>query len=258
MAVAAARMALEDAGVSDVDMVIVASTTSETRSPNGAARVSAELGFSGPAVLDINTACSGFEYAVALADQSISAGVAQTALVIGSETLSRITDWTDRATCVLTADGAGAVVLGATDNPGVSPVIWGSVPEMADAVVVEGQPPVFSQNGRTVMRWALKDSVREAERVMERAGVTIDDVDVLAFHQANLRIIEPLAKGLGATERHVVLHDVEYSGNTSAASVPLALSKAWHAGELPRGGRALLFGFGGGFTYAGQVVRLPA
>ena len=257
MAMAAARMALADAGLSDVDLVIVASTTSETRSPNGAARVSAELGFAGPAVIDINTACSGFEYALALADQSISAGVAETALVIGSETLSRITDWTDRATCVLTADGAGAVVLGASETPQVSPVVWGSVPELADAVVVEGTPPVFSQNGRNVMRWALTGSVKEANRVLERAGLTMDDIDVLAFHQANLRIIEPLAKGLGATERHIVLKDIEVSGNTSAASVPLALSKAWHAGELPRGGRALLFGFGGGFTFAGQVVRLP-
>jgi 3-oxoacyl-[acyl-carrier-protein] synthase III len=258
MAVAAAKMALADSGVSDVDLVIVASTTSETRSPNGAARVSAQLGFTRPAVIDINTACSGFEYAVALADQSISAGVAETALVIGSETLSRVTDWTDRATCVLTADGAGAVVLGASAEPKVSPVHWGSVPELADAVVVEGTPPVFSQNGRNVMRWALTSSVKEAKVVLAKAGVTMDDIDVLAFHQANLRIIEPLAKGLGATERHIVLHDIEVSGNTSAASVPLALSKAWHAGELPRGGRALLFGFGGGFTFAGQVVQLPA
>lgn len=258
MAVAAARMALADAGLSDVDLVIVASTTSEARSPNGAARVSSELGFTGPAVIDINTACSGFEYALALADQSISAGVAETALVIGSETLSRITDWTDRATCVLTADGAGAVVLGASAVKHVSPVVWGSVPELADAVVVKGEPPIFSQNGRSVMRWALTSSVKDAERVLERAGVSMDQIDVLAFHQANLRIIEPLAKGLGATDRHIVLTDVEVSGNTSAASVPMALSKAWHAGELPRGAKALLFGFGGGFTYAGQVVDLPA
>lgn len=258
MAVAAARMALQDAGLSDVDLVIVASTTSETRSPNGAARVSAELGFTRPAVIDINTACSGFEYALALADQSISAGAAETALVIGSETLTRVTDWTDRTTCVLTADGAGAVVLGASETKHVSPVVWGSVPELSDAVVVEGQPPVFSQNGRNVMRWALTGSVKEANKVLERAGVTMDDIDVLAFHQANLRIIEPLAKGLGATERHIILKDIEVSGNTSAASVPLALSKAWHAGELPRGAKALLFGFGGGFTFAGQVVDLPA
>lgn len=258
MAVAAARMALADAGIDDVDLVIVASTTSEARSPNGAARVSTELGLSGPAVIDINTACSGFEYALALADQSVSAGVAETALVIGSETLSRITDWTDRATCVLTADGAGAVVLGASEAKHVSPVVWGSVPELADAVVVKGEPPIFSQNGRSVMRWALTSSVKDAQRVLERAGVTMDQIDVLAFHQANLRIIEPLAKGLGATDRHIVLKDVEVSGNTSAASVPMALSKAWHAGELPRGAKALLFGFGGGFTYAGQVVDLPA
>ncbi|MGO1321021.1 MAG: beta-ketoacyl-ACP synthase III [Galactobacter sp.] len=258
MGVAAARMALEDAGVDSVDLVIVTSVSTETLSPNNAAKIAVELGLDGPGVIDVNTACSGFEYALAMADQAISTGASERALVIGSEELTRITDWTDRTTCVLTADGAGAAVVGASDETHISGVVWGSVPELAEAVVVKGTPRLFSQNGRSVMRWALTGSVKIAKQILAEAEVKADDIDVYAFHQANLRIIEPLAKGLKAREDQIVLKDIEVSGNTSAASVPLALSKAWHAGELPRGGRTLLFGFGGGFTYAGLVADLPA
>ncbi|QAY58571.1 beta-ketoacyl-ACP synthase 3 [Microbacterium protaetiae] len=257
MAVAAARAAMDDAGVTQVDLVVLASTTAVDRSPNTAGRVVAELGLDGAAAIDVNTACSGFEYALGLADQSIRLGTATTALVIGSEALSTITDWTDRSTCVLTADGAGAVVVSSAPVARISPVVWGTVPGLTDAVRVTGDPQRFSQDGRQIMRWALKDAVGVANRILDTAGVTLEDIDVLAFHQANLRIIEPLCKGLGVTDRQIVIHDIEVSGNTSAASVPLGLSKAWHRGELPRGGRALLFGFGGGFAYAGQVVHLP-
>lgn len=257
MALEAAKMALAEAGADDVDLVVLASTTNTNRSPNGAGRISQALGFTAPGIVDINTACSGFEYAVGIADQAISLGSARRALVIGSEKLTAFTDWTDRKTCVLTADGAGAVVLEATEEPRVSPTVYGSVPAMADAVVIDGQPEIFDQDGRAVMRWAFTKADKVARTVLERAGVGMEDIDVLAFHQANLRLIEPLAEKLGKTERQIMLHDVEVSGNTSAASVPLALSKAWHAGELPRGAKTLLLGFGGGFTYAGQVVVLP-
>lgn len=257
MAVAAARMAMQDAGLDDVDMVIVASTTSTHRSPNTAGRVSQRLGFTSPAIVDINTACSGFEYAVGMADQAIRAGSADSALVIGSETLSKVTDWTDRRTCILTADGAGAVVLQKSEEQKVSQTIWGSVPAMADAVVIDGDPEIFDQDGRQVMRWAFTDAAKQAKKVLDAAGLTVPDIDVFAFHQANLRLIEPLAKALKVTDEQVVIQDVVMSGNTSAASVPLGLSKYWHRGELPRGGMALLLGFGGGFTYAGQVVQLP-
>lgn len=258
MGVAAARMALEDAGVDSVDLVILTSVSADALSPNTAAKIAVELGLDGPGVIDVNTACSGFEYALALADQAISTGSSERALVIASETLTRITDWTDRSTCVLTADGAGAAVVGASEETHVSPVVWGSEPKLAEAVVVSGNPRLFSQNGAGVMRWALTSSVKIAKQILAKAEVAKEEIEVFAFHQANLRIIEPLAKGLGATEDQVVLKDVEVSGNTSAASVPLALSKAWHRGELPRGGRTLLFGFGGGFAYAGMVADLPA
>jgi len=257
MGAAAARAAMDDAGVTNADLVVLASTTATDRSPNTAGRVVAELGLDGAAAIDVNTACSGFEYALGLAEQSVRLGTANTAVVIGSETLSAITDWTDRSTCVLTADGAGAVVVGSDPVARISPVVWGTVPGLTDAVRVDGDPQRFSQDGRQIMRWALKDAVGIARRILQTAGVTLDDIDVFAFHQANRRIIEPLVKALGVTDRQIVIHDIEVSGNTSAASVPLGLSKAWHRGELPRGGRALLFGFGGGFAYAGQVVELP-
>lgn len=257
MAVAAARMAMHDAQVTAVDLVVLASTTSTHRSPNTAGRIVAELGLDGAAAIDVNTACSGFEYALGIAEQAVRVGNANTALVVASEALSTFTDWTDRTTCVLTADGAGAVAVGVSDEPQISPVVWGTVPGLTDSVRIEGNPQRFSQDGRHVLRWALTEAAPVAHRVLEAAGVTISDIDVFAFHQANLRIIEPLAKALGVTPEQTVLRDVEESGNTSAASVPLALSKAWHRGDLVRGSQVLLFGFGGGFAYAGQVAQLP-
>ncbi len=259
MATEAARNALADAGLAptDVDLVVVASTTHRDRSPYTAGRVAAALGMSnGPAPIDINTACSGFEYAMAMADQAIRTGSADTALVIGSETLSRIADWTDRSTCVLVGDGAGAAVLGVSDEPQISSVSWGSVPHLQDAVRVTHDPEIFQQEGRSIYRWAITEAEGHARAVVERAGLTLDDIGVFAFHQANLRIIEPLVTALGGEGKYVV-RDVVESGNTSAASVPLGLSKAWHRGELPEGVPALLFGFGGGFAHAGQVVMTP-
>lgn len=259
MAIAAGRAALADAGIAPeaVGLVVVASTTHEDRAPNTAGRVATALGMSaGPAPIDVNTACSGFEYALAIADQAVRTGATETALVIGSETLSAITDWTDRTTCVLVGDGAGAAVVTASDEVGIGPVSWGSVPHLEQAVRVSGEPARFNQEGRSVYRWAITEAEGHARKVVEAAGLTMDDIEVLAFHQANLRIIEPLAEALGGDGKYVV-RDVVESGNTSAASVPLGLSKAWSRGELPEGVPALLFGFGGGFAHAGQVVMTP-
>jgi len=259
MAIEAGRNAIADAGLepSDIGLVIVASTTHRERSPYTAGRVAAALGMTnGPAPIDINTACSGFEYAMALADQSIRVGASDTALVIGSETLSSIADWTDRSTCVLVGDGAGAAVLGASDTAEIGPVSWGSVPHLNEAVLVTRDPEYFTQQGRSIYRWAITEAEGHARAVVEAAGLTLDDIEVFAFHQANLRIIEPLAAALGGESKYVV-RDVVESGNTSAASVPLGLSKAWSRGELPEGVPALLFGFGGGFAHAGQVVTTP-
>jgi 3-oxoacyl-[acyl-carrier-protein] synthase-3 len=258
MARRAAEHALASAGLGGaaVDLVVVASTTAEHRSPNVAGIVAAALRAPGAAVIDVNVACSGFVHALALADMSIRAGAAQRALVIGSERLTAFTDMTDRSTCVLTADGAGAVVLARADVPGVGPVAWGSAPELAQAVRIQPPSNVFEQDGRAVYRWALTHGAAAARRAIALAEIQPEAVDVLVTHQANLRIIEPLAEQLGMTDRLVVT-DVVSSGNTSAASIPLGLSRWWHDGRIEPGALALLFGFGGGFAYASLVARLP-
>ncbi|MEN2743574.1 beta-ketoacyl-ACP synthase III [Sinomonas halotolerans] len=262
LATDAARHALEDSGLpaEAIDLVVVATTTAEERSPNTAGRVSAALGLGadgrGPGIMDVNTACSGFEYALGVADQSIRTGSATHAIVIGAEKLSSVTDWTDRTTAVLTADGAGAAVVRPSGTPRIGPVVWGSKPALADAVRIGPPSGTFSQNGREVLRWALTDAADHARAAVERAGLALADIQVLAAHQANLRIIEPLADALGLADR-IVVTDVTESGNTSAASVPLGLSRWWHAGRIPEDVPALLFGFGGGFTYAGMVAMTP-
>src|SRR4051794_1613225 len=250
MAAAATEKALADGGIeaASVDLVVVATCTAENRSPNMAARVAARLGMESPAVYDLNTVCAGFCYALATADHAIRAGAARTAVVVGSEKFSAVTDWTDRTTCVLVGDGAGAVVLSATEpgeEPGVGPVVWGSVPAMGHAVRIEHTPPVFAQEGMSVFRWATTSLAPIAAQASRAFGIEPEDLDAFVPHQANLRIIDPLGKALGIAPDKVA-RDVRYSGNTSAASVPLALAKRAEEGLLPSGSAALLFGFGGG------------
>ncbi|MGH3488268.1 MAG: beta-ketoacyl-ACP synthase III [Actinopolymorphaceae bacterium] len=262
MAAYAAEKALSAGGLgaADIDLVVVATCTARDRSPNMAARVAARLGVRAPAAYDINTACSGFCYGLATADHAIQAGAARNALVIGSEKLTEFTDWTDRTTCVLVGDGAGAAVVRAAEpgmgQPGIGPVVWGCVPELANAVRIEGTPGTFSQEGLAVFRWATTAVAGLARQACERVGIAPEELAAFVPHQANLRIIEPIARQLGVTDA-VVARDVVESGNTSAASVPLALSKLVERGEIPSGAPVLLFGFGGGVSYAGQVIRCP-
>ena len=260
MAERAARDTLTKGGMSadQIDLVVVATCSALDRSPNMAARVAQLLGISGyPATIDINTACSGFPHAVALAQHAIAAGASTTALVIGSERLTDVTDFTDRTTCVLTADGAGAFLLTADPDEHISPVLWGCVPELGDAVRIEhGENDKFAQNGRAVFRWTTFELPKIAREVIDRAKIAPEDVAAIVLHQANLRIIEPLAAKIGAINA-VVATDVVESGNTSAASIPLALSKMQEENPLPSGAPVLLFAFGGGLAYAGQVVRMP-
>lgn len=258
MAARAAEKALANSGLGahEIDMVVVATCTAIDRSPNVAARVAARLGLGTPAALDVNTACSGFSHAIATADHAIRAGAATKALVIGVEKLSDWTDWTDRTTCVLIGDGAGAAVLVASEEPEVGPVVWGSVPEMSDAVRIEGRDGTFAQEGLSVFRWATTQLPKIAQQVCEKSGITPEDLGAVVLHQANLRIIEPLAKRLGAVNA-VIARDVIESGNTSAASIPIAWSKLVERREIPKGAPVLLFGFGGGLSYAGQIVRCP-
>ncbi|WP_405640816.1 beta-ketoacyl-ACP synthase III [Streptomyces uncialis] len=257
----AAAKALAAAGLDPaaIDLVVVATSTAIDRSPNMAARVAARLGMPSPATLDLNVVCAGFTHALATADHTIRAGAATRALVIGADKMTQIADWTDRTTCVLLGDGAGAAVVEACEpgqEAGIGPVLWGSVPEMGHAVRIEGTPPVFAQEGQSVYRWATTRLPPLAREACERAGLSPADLAAVVLHQANLRIIEPLAEKIGAVNA-VVAKDVVDSGNTSAASIPLAFSKLVERGEITSGAPVLLFGFGGNLSYAGQVVRCP-
>lgn len=261
LAAHAAAKALAAAGLvpADIDLVLVATSTAVDRSPNMAARVSARLGILSPAAMDINVVCAGFTHALATADHTVRAGAATRALVIGADKMSDVTDWTDRTTCVLVGDGAGAAVVEACssgDEPGIGPVLWGSVPEMGHAVRIEGTPSRFAQEGQSVYRWATTQLPSIARKACERAGFAPEELAGVVLHQANLRIIEPLAGKIGAVNA-VVARDVTDSGNTSAASIPLAFSKLVERGEISSGDPVLLFGFGGNLSYAGQVVRCP-
>ncbi|MBG0812684.1 beta-ketoacyl-ACP synthase III [Planomonospora sp. ID82291] len=258
LAVQAGGKALAASGLSasDVDLVIIATCTLETQIPNAAGRVATRLGIDAPGALDVNTACSGFCYALAVADDAIRAGSATNVLVVGTEKFSPWIDWTDRSTAVIFADGAGAAVVGPSDTPGIGPVVWGSAGDKADAIMIKDRRSFLQQEGQTVFRWATTALHPVARQACERAGV--DPAELAAFvpHQANVRIIEAIARRIGA-ENAVVAKDLVLAGNTSAASIPMALSRMIERGEVPSGGLALLLGFGAGLTYAGQVVEIP-
>jgi 3-oxoacyl-[acyl-carrier-protein] synthase III len=261
MAAAAAEKALAASGLGagDIDMVAVATCSSVDRCPNVATRVANKLGINAPAAFDLNTACSGFSYALGTVDHAMRAGAARNALVIGAEKLSDLTDWTDRSTAILFGDGAGAAVVSAVpgDEPGgIGPVVWGSAPEKGDTLKIEGWRPYIVQEGQAVFRWATTALAPFAAQACERAGVEPGDIAAFVAHQANMRIIDGIAKRLNLPNA-VIARDIVESGNTSAASVPLALSKLVERREVPAGAPVLLFGFGGGLTYAGQVVRCP-
>jgi 3-oxoacyl-[acyl-carrier-protein] synthase-3 len=263
LAAHAAAKALAAAGLaaSDIDLVLVATSTAIDRSPNMAARVANRIGIPSAATMDLNVVCAGFTHALATADHAVRAGGSVRALVIGADKMSAVADWTDRTTCVLVGDGAGAAVVEAcpadeTGLAGIGPVLWGSVPEMGNAVRIEGTPPRFAQEGQSVYRWATTQLPRIARQACERAGLAPEELSAVVLHQANLRIIEPLAAKIGAVNA-VVARDVVESGNTSAASIPLAFSKLVERGEISTGDPVLLFGFGGNLSYAGQVVRCP-
>ena len=261
MATFAAGKALASSGLTaaDIDMVVVATCSSIDRCPNVASRVANRLGITAPAAMDVNTACSGFSYALATADHALRAGAARHALVIGAEKLSDVTDWTDRKTCVLFGDAAGAAVVSAVadgEQPGIGPVLWGSAPEKGEVLLIEGWRPYIQQEGQAVFRWATTALAPLALRACELAGVRPEELAAFIPHQANTRIIDGIVKRLNIPNA-VIAKDIVESGNTSAASVPLALSKLVERREVPSGAPVLLFGFGGGLTYAGQVIRCP-
>jgi len=258
MATAAAGKALAASGLTaaDIDLVAVATCSSVDRCPNVATRIAARLGINAPSAYDLNTACSGFSYALATADHAIRAGAARNAIVVGAEKLSDFTDWTDRSTCILFGDAAGAAVVSASDSADIGPVVWGSAPEKGDVLKIEGWRPYILQEGQAVFRWATTALAPLAIQACERAGVKPEELAAFVPHQANVRIIDAIVRRLNIPNA-VIARDIVESGNTSAASTPLALSKLVERREVPSGAPVLLFGFGGGLTYAGQVVRCP-
>ncbi|AOR33139.1 3-oxoacyl-ACP synthase [Streptomyces fodineus] len=260
MATAAAEKALAASGLQpcDIGLVTVATCTAIDRCPSTAAQVAARLGLPAPVAFDLNNGCAGFCTALACADHSIRAGATGHALVIGAEKMSDVTDWTDRRTCVLLGDGAGAAVLSAAGDAGIGPVVWGSDPTRGDAVrLVDDWHPHFAQEGQTVFRWATGELPAIAREACARAGLALGDLAGVVTHQANLRIIDAVIRQLALPDGVVIAHDVVESGNTSAASVPLALSKLAERGEIPSGAPVLLLAFGGGLSWAGQIVACP-
>lgn len=265
MAAEAARRALEAAGLkpADIDMVIVATTTPEMIFPSTACLVQNALGIPpGGAAFDVQAVCSGFVYALTIADKFIRSGSNRRILVIGAEKLSRILDWQDRTTCVLFGDGAGAVVLAADETPGVlasalhadgsQTGILSAAGQMAGGSVVGC--PFIRMDGQAVFKYAVRVLSEVAGEVIEQAGLQIDQLDWLIPHQANIRIMQATAKKLGVPAERVVV-TVDKHGNTSAASVPLALDVAVRDGRIKPGQTVLLEGVGGGFTWGAVLLR---
>ena len=260
MSAAAAEKALAGSGftAADIDLVVVATCSSVDRCPNVATRVAAHLGIHAPGAYDINTACSGFPYALSTVDHAIRAGAARRAIVIGAEKLTDFTDWTDRSTCILFGDGAGAAVVTAAaegESPGIGPVLWGSAPEMGDVVVIEGWRPYIKQSGQTVFRWATTALPALAREACERAGVDPSDLAAFVPHQANLRIIAQVAQRLEIPLERFVLN-IERFGNTSSASIPIALDEAVRDGRIRPGDTVLMCALGGGVSWASALVRM--
>ncbi|MCU0935131.1 MAG: ketoacyl-ACP synthase III [Gammaproteobacteria bacterium] len=262
----AARAAMQAAGVepSDIDLIVVATTTPDKVFPSTACLLQARLGVGGCPAFDLQAVCTGFIYGLAVADQFIRAGTVRRALLVGAETLSRILDWTDRGTCVLFGDGAGAVVLEASDEPGVLSThlhadgayehlltVDGGISQGYDKVA-EGNAYIRMQ-GNEVFRVAVNTLGRIVEETLEANGVGQDAIDWLVPHQANTRIISATAKKLKLPMERVVV-TVDVHGNTSAASVPLALDTAVRDGRIRRGQRLLLEAFGAGFTWGSAYL----
>jgi len=261
MAEAAGAKALAASGLepSEVDLVIVATCSPESPMPNVAATVAHRLGIVSPGAYDLNAACAGFCYALGTASDSVSAGSARNALVIGAEKMTSWMDWTDRSTCIIFADGAGAAVVGPTEEgepSGIGPVVWGSAGDQAHKIVIEGRTGALKQDGQAVFRWATTALHPVALEACKRAGVTPADISAFIPHQANLRIIEAIARKLGIP-RDRVADDIITAGNTSSASIPLAVSRMAEQGRLQPGTPALLLAFGAGLSYAAQVITVP-
>jgi len=265
LALEAAKRALDAAGVrpGDLDLILVATSTPDYIFPSTACLLQAKLGVKGSAAFDVQAVCSGFVYGLATADSFVKNRMAKRALVVGAEVFSRILDWNDRGTCVLFGDGAGAVVLASSEKPGIHASVLRadgshagmlSVPGNVSGGAVVGSP-FLQMNGQAVFKFAVKVLEESARETVAAADMTLADIDWLIPHQANVRILEATARKLGLAPQKLVV-TVDHHGNTSAASVPLALDEFVRAGRIRPGQRLLLQGVGGGFTWGSSVVTL--
>ena len=273
MATACSLQAISRAGLKpeDIDAVIFATISYPYQAPSAATELLTRLNNSTAAAFDISAACAGFCYAVSLANDMVRSHTAKNVLVVGAEKLSDFTDPDDRATAFIFADGAGAVVIGPSQDVGIGPTVWGANSETRDAILLEpsyleykNNPdrtelpwPNIAQQGQTVFRWAVYEIAPIALRALEAAGLTTETLDVFIPHQANDRIIDSLVKSMKLPDSVVVARDIRTSGNTSSASIPLAMDALLAERPDLHGKSALLVGFGAGLVYAGQVVELP-
>jgi 3-oxoacyl-[acyl-carrier-protein] synthase III len=271
MSIAAAEKALAHAGVTpdQVGCIVVATVTHLYQTPSAAAEVAHKIGATPAAAFDISAACAGFCYGLSLASDMVRGGSARHVLVVGVERLSDITDAFDRSTAFIFADGAGAAVVGPSDSPGIGPVVWGSDGSQLDLIRQEESwedafrreegPawPHLRMEGNPVFRWASFEMAKIAQQTLDRTGITVDDLDVFVPHQANMRIIDAMARSMKLPEHVQVARDIAEQGNTSAASIPLALTRMVEEGSAKSGDTALLIAFGAGLAYAAQVVTVP-
>ena len=265
LALEASRRALQAAGVAagELDLIVVATSTPDYIFPSTACLLQAKLGAKGCAAFDVQAVCSGFVYGLSVADNFVKSGTAKRVLVVGAEVFSRILDWNDRGTCVLFGDGAGAVVLAADSKPGIHASVLHADGSQVDMLSVPGNvckgritgSPYLQMNGQGVFKYAVRVLDEVARETVAAAGMSLADVDWLIPHQANVRILEATARKLGiAAEKLVVT--VDHHGNTSAASVPLALDEFVRAGKIRAGHRVLMEGVGGGFTWGASLATL--
>ena len=275
MAEAASRQALQHAGLpaDRIGAVVLATITHPYQTPAAATLLTHRLGATPAAAFDISAACAGFCHAVSLAHDMVRGGSAEHVLVVGVEKLSDFTDLDDRGSAFIFGDGAGAVVVSPSDVPGIGPTVWGSDGEQWDTIRqrdswLELRPdrpadaeqvlwPAIVMKGQAVFRWAVWQMAPVAQEALDRAGVKAEDLSAFIPHQANMRIIDSMIKALKLPAHVPVARDVADVGNTSAASVPLAMERMLREGTAPHGGLALLIGFGAGLSYAAQVVTLP-
>lgn len=270
MGVAAAKKALAAAGITAdrIDTIIVATCTHPYQTPSAASEIADRIGVPTAAAMDVSAACAGFAYGLAMAQDMVRGGSAGHVLLIGAEKLSEWTDQHDRSTAFLFADGAGAVIVGPSDTPAISPVVWGGDGSQLQAINMtqnwiefrdNGYDafPAIAMNGQQVFRWAVSGMARVCRESLDKAGITADDLDAFIPHQANNRITDALIRALDLPAQVPVARDIVTTGNTSAASIPLAMDRMLEAGEIPHGGNALLVGFGAGLVFASQVVKIP-